>query len=288
MIQKKQDLTLDGLTGPLAAVGYGDSTNPPVFALHGWLDNAASFAPLSTNLPDYYIVALDFAGHGQSAHRPQGAVYHMLDYIADVVHAVESLGWESFNLMGHSLGAGVAIVYAAAFTEKVSKLVLIDGVGPISANADSATDRLRKSVDFGLERSQKTMRPPRNYETWDKLIEARCLASSLERSSAELLVRRGAEEINEQILLRADSRLKQPSPMYMSEDVVRHFISRIDAPTQLFLAREGRVIKRSMTDGRVAEFQNVEVIECDGQHHVHMDQPEILAGDIVAFLSRLN
>ena len=42
----------------------------PVLALHGWLDNAASFQPLAEPL-GHPLVALDFAGHGHSEHRPR-------------------------------------------------------------------------------------------------------------------------------------------------------------------------------------------------------------------------
>ena len=54
----------------LAALRFNPGAPQRVLALHGWLDNAASFAPLAAAWPDCEIVALEFAGHGRSGHLP--------------------------------------------------------------------------------------------------------------------------------------------------------------------------------------------------------------------------
>ncbi|HAS30592.1 MAG TPA: alpha/beta hydrolase, partial [Alcanivorax sp.] len=79
----------------------------PVLALHGWLDNAASFQPLAEPL-GHPLVALDFAGHGHSEHRPRHQATHYVDHVRDVLAVADQLGWDRFVLVGHSMGAGVA------------------------------------------------------------------------------------------------------------------------------------------------------------------------------------
>ena len=279
-------LELIGLTGFLSALTFGDPKHPPLLALHGWLDNAASFIPLAGLIKDRYVVALDFTGHGHSAHRPNGTVYHLTDYVADVAHAVRSLGWSQFDLMGHSLGAGVAIAFSAVYSDQVNKLIVIDGLGPITASPDSARERLRKSIDVGLLESteERLSSAPRQYQSWDKLIDARCLASPIERDSAELLVKRGARETETGLHLNADKRLKQLSPMYLSEDVVLHFIDQIQAPTLAIMAKDSMIIKRSFSPARIKSFHSINVVELAGKHHLHMDTPQPVADEINRFI----
>ncbi|MFO6378552.1 alpha/beta fold hydrolase, partial [Pseudomonas aeruginosa] len=78
----------------LAAHLFGPPDGKPVIALHGWLDNAMSFSRLAPKLAGLRIVALDFAGHGHSAHRAEGASYLLWDYALDVLMVAEQLGWE--------------------------------------------------------------------------------------------------------------------------------------------------------------------------------------------------
>ncbi len=279
-----QAIVLDGLSGELAALSFGNPANPKVFALHGWLDNAASFVPLAGLLEEFHIVAIDLPGHGRSAHRPRGTNYHLVDYVADVGHGVKSLGWDQFHLLGHSLGAGVSIVYAATFPEQIEKLVLIDGLGPTTGGADTASARLRKSIHAGLSAASRPNSNGRAYDEWNKLIGARGQASPISIEGAELLVRRGATEIDGAITVNSDRRLKHPSAQYLSEDVVLHFIRAVAAPTQLILARQGMVKNQTSSKNRIAAFSNLVVNEFEGQHHMHMDTPELISGDIRQFL----
>jgi len=93
-----------------------------VIALHGWLDNAASFSHLAPLLPGLRIVALDQAGHGHSSHRAPGSGYQLWDYALDVLLVADQLGWQKFALLGHSMGAIVSLLLAGAVPERISRL----------------------------------------------------------------------------------------------------------------------------------------------------------------------
>ena len=275
-----ESLWLPGMSGQLAALSMGAHSGHSILALHGWLDNAASFIPLAEMLPEQHFVALEFPGHGHSDHRPSGTVYHFADYVADVAHAVRGLDWQRFTLMGHSLGANVALVFAATFPELVNRLILIDGVGPTSGSADQAVARLRRSVDAGCA---PEMSPRRHYDDWASLLKARQYASPISAASAELLVRRGAREVNGAIQMRSDRRLRQPSPLYLQESVVNAFVRAIRAPVLLILAEDGVIGGRQATRQRITLFEDIEVRELPGQHHLHMDDPAAVAQVIEAF-----
>ena len=123
-----------------------DGQGEPVLALHGWLDNAASYLPLASQW-QRPMVALDFSGHGHSDHRPDGVVTHLVDHVRDVLAVADQLGWQRFSLVGHSMGAGIACLFAAAFPERVSRLVLIEGLGPPSTPGEEVANTLRKALD---------------------------------------------------------------------------------------------------------------------------------------------
>ena len=89
--------------------GNEDAAGPPGskwLALHGFLDNAATYdklAPELLSLGASSVVCLDLAGHGKSEWRKSG-VYYVVDNVADVVYAADALQWDKFCIIGHSLG----------------------------------------------------------------------------------------------------------------------------------------------------------------------------------------
>ncbi len=117
----------------IAAREWGDPDGEPVLAIHGWLDNAASFDTLAPMLPGLHLVAIDLPGHGRSQHRPPGVVHHFVDWVPEVAAAADALGWDSFSLLGHSMGAGIASLVPAVFPGRVRRVVLLEGAGPLAA-----------------------------------------------------------------------------------------------------------------------------------------------------------
>jgi pimeloyl-ACP methyl ester carboxylesterase len=77
--------------------------------------------------PNVQLVAVDLPGHGQSSHKPPGSDYAILDYIRDTNAIAAGLGWQTFHLLGHSLGASICGLFAGTFPERVCSLNLIEG-----------------------------------------------------------------------------------------------------------------------------------------------------------------
>ncbi|WP_345917322.1 alpha/beta fold hydrolase [Cobetia crustatorum] len=85
-------------TPPTLAPARGEVASlarPPTWlALHGWLDNAASFsrlAPLLCARLGIRIVAIDMVGHGHSSPQGPEGDYAVWDYCHDVVEALDAL-----------------------------------------------------------------------------------------------------------------------------------------------------------------------------------------------------
>ena len=115
-----REFALEIPMGRIAGLRGGRGTGLPVLALHGWLDNAASFVPLAAHLDGIELVAPDLPGHGRSAHLPRGADYSFAGAVASVLDIADALGWTRFALLGHSMGAGIGSLVAAACPQRVA------------------------------------------------------------------------------------------------------------------------------------------------------------------------
>ncbi len=181
---------------------------PPLLALHGWLDNAASFAPLASRLADtFYVVALDLSGHGRSDWRSADATYQVYDDLPQIRSIVEQLGWSSFALMGHSRGAVIASLFAAAFPELVTRLVLLDGVASSSLEAEGYVEQMRR---FVVDKERLLQRKYRVFKTEQEAVTVR-EEQGLDRASAELIALRNLRVCEGGLTWSTDPRLRGAS-----------------------------------------------------------------------------
>ena len=249
----------------LAAHIFGPEDGMPVIALHGWLDNANSFARLAPRLSGLRIVALDFAGHGHSDHRPQGAGYSLADYAFDVLCVAEQLGWTQFALLGHSLGAIVSVVIAGSFPERVTRLALIDGIVLRTGAEADAAERMGQALQaqLDLQHKRKSVHP-----TLDRAIEARMKGMvAVSREAAEFLAQRGLMPVPGGYSWRSDSRLTLPSPLRLSDEQAMSFVRRVSCPTTLVVAEQGMLASHSELLNRLPF--NLERLP--GGHHLHIN-----------------
>ena len=89
-----QEFALDLPSGRIAGLRGGAPGASRVIALHGWLDNAATFVPLAAHLDGIELVAPDLPGHGRSAHLAPGADYSFAAAVHTVLDIADALGWE--------------------------------------------------------------------------------------------------------------------------------------------------------------------------------------------------
>lgn len=109
----------------LAASRWGDPGAPPVVLLHGIGSRAESWLPVADALGQCFrAIALDLRGHGDSAKPKAG--YLLPDYAADLDAALVALGLERPLVVGHSLGALVALTWAASNPERAGRVVAED------------------------------------------------------------------------------------------------------------------------------------------------------------------
>ena len=76
--------------GTVGALRAGEGGAPRVLALHGWLDNAASFVTLSLHLRDIDLVAIDLPGHGATTNLPLAADYQVVTFARSICMPAQS------------------------------------------------------------------------------------------------------------------------------------------------------------------------------------------------------
>lgn len=279
-----EELLLDPDGRALAARRHGTRGGLRVLALHGWLDNAMSFAPLADALPELDLVALDLPGHGHSAHRPLRTWYHYVDYLDDALAALDALGWERCVLLGHSLGGAVASVLAAARPARVDRLLLIEALGPLGARPGTAVASLRTGLDERAAASDKQLRV---FGDASAAVVARMRANGLSERAARLLVERSLREVEGGYEWRSDPRLKIASPLRVHEDVIREWLAAIECPTLLVAADPSQpYFDVALRRERMACVRDLHEAVLPGNHHLHLEDPAPVAAAIRAFLAR--
>ena len=274
-------LPTDGLT--LRGLRRACPGAPRVLALHGWLDNAASFVPLLPHLPDLDLVLLDLPGHGRSDHLPPGVSYTGASAIAQVLAAADALGWERFCLLGHSMGAGIASLTAAAAPERIQALLAIEGLGGLVGTDAQTVTRLRDALTAARALAAK---PLRVFPDLDLPVRARMRLNELSAGNARLLVERGVVPTQGGYHWSSDPRLTLPTPIRLTEGQVRNLLSAVTCPAWVLFATPAQsYFPEPQRAARAALLPHARVEYMAGTHHLHMEQPAAVAALLTRFLS---
>ena len=264
----------------LAAQVWGDPAAPPLLALHGWLDNAGSFARLAPLLAARYrCIALDLPGHGHADHLPPGAGYHWSDYVRSVLAAADALQLDRYTLLGHSLGAGVASMVAAAQPGRIARLCLIEGLGLLGDDGSHTLQRFRDA----LQAPPGEGKPLRVFASVQQAIDARTRASGLAGELARPIVERGLRQVDGGWQWRSDPRINRPTPLRLAESQIHALLAGIEAPTRLLLAEPAApYLPREPMRRRAACVPQIAVRHLAGGHHLQLEHPQAVAAWVMA------
>lgn len=263
-------LSLAGLYWPAAS----NNSEPPVLMVHGWLDNAMSFARLAPLLAwDRDIYAIDLAGHGKSGHRPSGQGYPLTDYIADLGELIETYfqsdgSSSGVDLVGHSLGGIVSLFYAAAFPERVRRLAMIDSLGPLTREPSEVIPQMRKAINKRLAGSGS----PVTYSTIEKAAKAREGGMiPLSHKAAMTLIPRNLKEVAGGYGWSTDAQLRHPSMIMMDEAQVLGCLAQVRTPTRFIRAEKGLLASRPELNLRADAIAGLDLVSVPGGHHCHLE-----------------
>jgi len=261
-----------------------------VVLLHGWLDQAASWGRVAQALArdGYRVVAPDHRGHGRSDHDPGGSCYHFPEYVADTDTLISRLSpGAPVALVGHSMGGTIAGLYAGLRPDRLSALVLVDGLGPPAISDEDAVEVYRTFLDH---QARHHAGPPGHRPLPDVAAAAarlRRMNPAIDRAWALALAARITRPAPGGVVWTWDRRHRDRSAV--GYDAARHrlHLARVRAPTTVILSRQGWYTS-ALSDlqerlDAIGALQ--EVIHVDAGHSLHFDAPELLAGHIAQALS---
>ena len=254
-----------------------------VFGFHGWLDNLATFETLAGCMPEIRLIAIDFPGHGHSAHIEPGKAYYFIDGLFLIDDLIEHFQLDSVNLLGHSMGGAIATIYAAIQPDRVNKLMLIEALGPVTSQTKDTQSTLSKALS--QRRALKNKRKP-IYASFDQALAARAEVSDIQPKLIKPLVERALTSVDKGYTWRADSRLRIPSTLRMSEDQLRCIIPNIKAPTLLI---EGKLGLLQSPDAQYIQLRKplvkqLQIHLLSGGHHLHLEYPNEIGKLLTEFL----
>jgi pimeloyl-ACP methyl ester carboxylesterase len=274
---------------------WGDASlatpeRPPLVLLHGWMDVGASFQFVVDALQhERFVIAPDWRGFGLS--QSHGDSYWFPDYLGDLDAILDALApQQAIDLVGHSMGANVAMIYAGVRPERVRRLVNLEGFGLPECRADQAPGRYRQWLD--------ELRQPVGMKDYDSL---QAVAERLRKSNPLLAADKAEWLAQHWSTRRSDGRWhilgdpvhKRVNPVLYRKDEVLACWRRIEAPV-LFVEGDrtelgpwwGTRYTREEFDARLSVVPQLsrQVLSPCG-HMLHHDQPEALAARLENFFA---
>lgn len=257
--------------------------------LHGFQDVSASWQfTVDAMADDWFVVAPDWRGYGLTGWSGADS-YWFADFIGDLDFLADHYSPEMpLRIVGHSMGAHVAGLYAGIRPDRVSHFVNVDGFGPSTMRQDPAPRRLAKWL--AQLHDDTRQRPYFDFEEFAMRMQSENPRLSAER--AAFLVQHWGQQLPEGgVERRADSGHKRINPVPIPpEDMItcwRQTSARVlwvDGAQSGLMARLQSMPQEF--ESRAGAYQDLQIEHVDDAgHNVHHDQPERLAAVIEGFLN---
>lgn len=274
---------------PIHCLEWGEPVGEPIVLVHGFLDQAHSWSFFVDELVrrsrrPLWIIAPDCRGHGDSGWVGAGGYYHFPDYVYDLDCVIAAAGAKRFNLIGHSMGGTISFLYAGAFPERLAKLVLIEGVGPLGMNFSDAPPKMAGWIGELHERGRNHFREYASVEAGARQLQQ--TNPRLKKEFALDLARAGMKQNDKgKWVWKFDPlhRTASPQPFYTAQAL--EFFGRIACPVLIVDGQESRQTRRTDKQQRYQAMQDHRLVTIgNAGHMIHHDNPERLAEVVRTFL----
>ncbi len=259
----------------------------PLLMVHGWGDSGATFQFVADQLPaERTLLAFDARGFGRTEWPQDG--YWFPDYLADLDAIVDHFSPQApIDLLGHSMGGNVVMLYAGVRPQRVRRVMNIEGFGLRRTAPTDAPDRYREWLDEMKHGSRFA-----TYQSFEQLLMV--LARRNPRTCAENLefvahawAEQGADG---QVRLRADPRHKNVNPVLYQREQAEACWRRIAAPLQLVIGEQSQLAKQmggELDDAALHQmFATLTVARIAAAGHmVHHEEPAAIAALMQRFFA---
>jgi pimeloyl-ACP methyl ester carboxylesterase len=268
----------------------------PLLMVHGWMDVAASYQfVVDAFAQDRYVVAPDWRGYGETS-SPQADNYWFPDYLADLDFLIDHYGQGGpVDLVGHSMGGNVAMLYTGARPDRIRRLVNLEGFGMPSTKPSHAPRRYAQWMDelHAFHRGEMALR---GYNSVDGVAERLMKTNQrLSRDKADWLARHWSrQDAQGQWQILGDAAHKIINANLFRVDEVLELYGSITSPVLFVEAEQNRLDDWWKGRFTLAEFHerlsHVKQLDrarvADAGHMLHHDQPEAVARLIEDFIDR--
>lgn len=204
-----------------------------ILALHGLTGYAETFLPLIPALnPPYRVLSMDLRGRGESEQPADERAYGLQAHLRDIPAVLETLAPEGALLMGHSLGAMLALAVAAEHPHRVRGLILFDG-GPLPSRAFS--ESLNQVLNARLEELP-------SLEAFQELVRSMPFLQPFDERLMPILEAGLTQESDGRVRVKFPSRLGALEAMELGaiwNERLRTYQGRIRCPVLLLKAPVG-------------------------------------------------
>ncbi|MES2197323.1 MAG: alpha/beta hydrolase [Pseudomonadota bacterium] len=264
---------------------WGNASAPPLLLVHGGLDHSRSWDPVAQALrANFHVIAPDLRGHGDSEWA-KGSSYSLADHVYDLITLVKSENLENLAVVGHSMGGMVSLTFAGAFPEKVSRLVVLDGVTNFPARRVKPIEaRIADWVgDLDKTAQRKTQRYAAVADGADRMLGRN---ARLTREQAMHLATYALKQnADGGYSWKFDPYLRARAPYRLSLEDNIALWSRIACPTLLVAGSES-FLPDPETAGVLGHFRQAEVVKFEGAGHwVQHDKPAEVIDALRTFLA---
>ena len=271
----------------------------PLVLAHGWMDVAASWQFMVDAFSQAFaqqrpIIAMDWRGYGLTQAPPTDS-YWFPDYLADLDALLDQLyPGQTIDLVGHSMGGNVVMMYAGTRPERIRRLVNLEGFGMPATRPAQAPGRMGQWLDElkALRDGASDLKPYANAAG----VAARLMKTNrrLGADKANWLAQHWAKPGSDgQWRILGDAAHKVINPYLFHVEEALEIYRRITAPVLAVEAADDSLGQWWKGQYTLAEFherlKSVPTLETaviqDAGHMLHHDQPQTLAALLQKFLA---